>query len=97
MGDEEVKSVKAKADSWFNALMVESGFVPSVQRFLLPQKNTANTIDGEEGANKAWFNFIEKRIEAIQRVVYHVLVRFSVLLTWLPFLLLTIIPSLYDG
>ena len=97
MGNEEAVSVKNKADSWFNSLMIKSGFISTVNTFLLPQEDSVDTIDADEGANKAWFGFIEKRIEAIQRVVYHVMIRFSLLLTWLPFLVLTIVPSLYDG
>src|SRR5690606_33785450 len=43
------------------------------------------------------FPFMEDRIEALQRVVFHVMIRVGLLVTWVPFMLILLIPAVIDG
>lgn len=97
LGLEEQKYITSQAKAWFNTLMIDSGFVEMAYQMLIPSPEELAKSQGFEREANFWFPFVEDRIEALQRVVFHVMIRFSLLLTWIPFMLILLVPAVYDG
>jgi len=82
------------ATEWYQKGLVETGVWQSVYDFLIPspEMKERSSIQADW-----WFDFVEGRIDSLQRSIYHTLTRFALLFSWLPYILLLLIPAIWDG
>lgn len=97
LGVETKNHVHLQAQRWYRSLMLDSGVYESIHYFLIPTEEQRANSRGMENFGLTVFQWVEHRLEAIGNVVYLMLTRISLILLWLPFMLLMLIPSLYDG
>lgn len=94
MGEEYTDSILDKSNQRFKSHLEDTKILQSVKEHLIPNEK----YQGEnlQGTNW-WFNYIDDRFNALSSEYYQFLVRFAVLESWLPYFLLILIPSIYDG
>ncbi len=97
IGEEERRYIEGKATEWFNETLVDTGFLHAMHRFLIPSEEEKAKSKGLENMGGWWFNFLEGRIVAFQYMAYHMFARLALLLTWLPYMAILLMPALYDG
>jgi len=93
-GIEQRDYVLQTATNWFTSATVETGMWKAMYSFLIPTRQQR-----EDSNIKAdwWFQFVEGRIDSLQKSVYHTMTRFALLLSWLPYILILLLPSAWDG
>ena len=96
-GEEEREWVHGKATSWFNSTLIDNGLHSVIRDHLIPTKEQSEVSVGMQTMGKSWFAWVDGRLQAIVNTYYNILLRFALLLTWLPFILILLIPALYDG
>jgi hypothetical protein len=50
-----------------------------------------------EQMGKAWFGWVEGRIKALAKLIYQFCMRLALLASWAPYMLILLLPALYDG
>lgn len=86
-----------KAASWHGVLFYDSGFYDAAMELLIPSQEQKNSSRGISTMGGQWFSYVEGRIEAISLVLYYFLLRLSVVAMWMPYMLVLLVPALYDG
>ncbi|QCF28131.1 DUF4400 domain-containing protein [Hydrocarboniclastica marina] len=86
--------ILGKATGWYTSATIETGMWQAVYDFLIPteQQRAESAIQADW-----WFSFLEGRIESLQKSVYHTMTRFALLLSWLPYILIILLPAAWDG
>lgn len=97
LGREEHRHVYQTATRWYNDTWVENGFYEAVYHHLVPTPEQINASSGMQGLGNTWFTWVGERLNAISMSYYHTLMRFALLMTWAPYFLILLLPSLYDG
>ena len=97
MGEQEYNFISEKATDWFKSGVVESGLLATIYSVLMPTESQIENSEGFEGLSDQWGGFVESRMEAIQILIYHVLLRSALLFNWMPFMLLLAVPAFYSG
>lgn len=90
----DVTMVMDKTQSWYSALVIESGAKEAVSDMFMPR---GGTVDAFERATDWWFTYLANRGETIQRVIFHSIYRLVMLLYWTPFFVIVIIPAVVAG
>lgn len=96
MGVEEAEWVHAKALTIHKSTLYDSGLYAAVYNFLIPTKNQ-EIQSGSPGMGAAWFNYAKSRLVTLSIAYYHVLSRYTLLITWAPYFIILLVPSAYDG
>ncbi len=89
--------IETQASKWFRASMIDSGIYAGVRHAFLPDKAQHKRSKGIENFARPWFTWIEGRIKALMNVIYQFYVRLALLLAWLPYMLILLIPATLDG
>ena len=97
LGKEEHKWVHDKARGWFNASLIDNGLYNATRRHLVPSKQQVADSKGLQNMGNIWFPWVDGRLQAFSNILYHCYSRFALLLTWLPYILIIFIPSIFDG
>lgn len=97
LGREEHDWVHNRARRWFNSSLIDSNVYTAARDHLIPSEEQKKKSKGMEQMGNAWFSWTESRLQAVANTYYHILTRFALLLTWLPYFLILLIPSFFDG
>lgn len=97
LGEESRKWVHNKADDWYKASMVSSGFYKGLHRTFIPTQQEKDNSKALEGFGGWWFDFLDVRIKSFSKVVYQFFLRVAQFQLWMPYMLILLIPSLFDG
>lgn len=97
LGEQTGEWVYGRADKWYQAVMIDSGFYKRMHYTLIPTKEQKEKSRALENFGGKWFSWIEGRIEAFADVVYQFMARAALLTIWAPYMLLLLIPALWDG
>ncbi len=82
---------------WYQSWVVDTQMEQSVRDFLIPTEEQRLRSKGMENMGGFWFVWVEDRIQAFFDVLYQVFTRFALLMVWLPFALILMLPALWDG
>lgn len=89
--------IYGKADDWYQSAMVDSGFSAGMYYVLIPTDEQKANSKGMESMGSWWFEWVEGRITAFREMTYQFMARAALLAVWAPYMLLLLIPALYDG
>ncbi len=82
---------------WYQSWIVDTQMEQSVRDFLIPTEKQRLRSKGMENMGGFWFVWVEDRIQAFFDVLYQVFTRFALMMVWLPFALILMLPALWDG
>jgi len=97
LGPEEARWVHERARDWYNSSLIETGIYQATYNHLLPTLTEKQNSVGMEDFGSPWFNWVESRLQSMANAYYHILARFALLLIWVPYFLILLIPAIYDG
>lgn len=97
LGVETRKWVKRKADAWYESSMIDSGFYVGMHRVFIPTQAEREKSIGMEGFGGWWFDYMDGRIKAFSKVVSQFYLRIAQFALWMPYMLILLLPSLFDG
>lgn len=97
LGTESVEWIRDRADSWYNATMIETGIYRTLYTVMIPTKRERESSVGLEGLGGPLWPWVEGRLTALMHVVYQVYARVALFLVWAPYMLILLIPSIWDG
>lgn len=89
-----------RATDYFSKFFVETGIQAESFYVFVPQESAADdsaTVDLERSAESTVIPWFESRLRTVWVTVYLLMMRLSVALLWLPFVLLTFTPFLIDA
>ncbi|HID9974031.1 TPA: DUF4400 domain-containing protein, partial [Pseudomonas aeruginosa] len=77
-----------------SALVIDSGAKKIVSDMLMPR---GGTVDAFEKNVDWWFQYLESRGEAVQKIIYQMVYRIVLTIYWLPLLIVVLVPAIYAG
>lgn len=89
--------IEDRADGWFQASIIDSGFYASAHHTLIPTEEEKAASRGMRDMGAAWFVWIEGRLDALVSLVRQFYARVAMVLVWAPYLLILFVPAAYDG
>jgi hypothetical protein len=78
----------------FNAWIIDSGFLQGLRDHMIPVEIDSASTDKLQ---KKTGDYASRFIETFQYISYELIIRFTTLLWWLPYILLIAIPALFDA
>lgn len=96
MGVEDAEWVHQKAIKIHQSTLFDSGLYDAIYNFLIPTREQ-QIQSGAPGMGAVWFNYAKSRLETLSLAYYHMLTRYALLMTWLPYFLILLVPATYDG
>lgn len=97
LGYESRHWIREQAETWYHSSMIDSGFYEGMYYTLIPTGEQRKSSQGIEDMGSWWFQWVEGRIEALANVVYQFFTRAALLMTWAPYMLILLLPAVYDG
>ena len=97
LGYETRQWINNTAGGWYKTSILDSGFYDAMYHTLIPTEEERKKSKGMENMGQRWFVWVEGRIEAFTNVIYQFYVRLALLFSWIPYLFILFIPSVYDG
>ncbi|MBR7889834.1 DUF4400 domain-containing protein [Marinomonas sp. A79] len=97
LGPETSEWINNKADSWHKLIMIDSGIERGIYRTFIPTEKARKESRGMEEMGQFWFDWIKGRINTLSEVVYQFLARIALLVVWSPYMLILLVPAVYDG
>lgn len=94
LGDSDMEKVLEKTNRYYSALVIDSGAKKIVSDMLMPR---GGTVDAFEKNVDWWFQYLESRGEAVQKIIYQMLYRIVLTIYWLPLLIVVLVPAIYAG
>ncbi len=86
-----------KAQSWFQASVIDSGFYRQLHHLLIPTEQERQRSKGLEDFGRGLFSWLSIRLDALMRILYQFTIRLALLGLWWPYLLLVGIPAIWEG
>ena len=97
LGKRTSDAIRDRANDWHQTIVYDSGMHSGVLDFLIPTEERRKASKGIETMGQFWFDWTKGRVEAISRVIHQFCLRASLVVTWMPFLLILLLPAIYDG
>jgi len=97
LGQSSVGWIHDSASAWYTTLVIDTDMLGAIHRFLVPTANQREASTGIQDMGSGFFSWWEGRIEALGALIYQVLARFALLLMWLPYITVLIVPAVFDG
>ncbi|AWE88869.1 hypothetical protein CSC28_7134 (plasmid) [Pseudomonas paraeruginosa] len=94
LGDSDMEKVLEKTNRYYSALVIDSGAKKIVSDMLMPR---GGTVDAFEKNVDWWFQYLESRGEAVQKIIYQMVYRIVLTIYWLPLLIVVLVPAIYAG
>lgn len=97
LGRETVEWIDRTALHWYNRSMWDTGVYRTLHKLLIPTPEERAASRGMEGIGGKIFPWVDDRLAAMMNVVYQVFARAALLLVWAPYMLIMLLPALWDG
>lgn len=97
MGKDQHDDLISRTNALYTKVNLDTGLNATVQSFFVPTAEERERSRAWEGLGRVWFSFIENRGEALAKVMYHIYYRLLLLLMWLPYMAVIILPSIFGG
>jgi hypothetical protein len=86
-----------KAQGWFQASLVDSGFYQALHHLLIPTEQERQHSKGLEDFGQELFTWLSVRLEALMRMCYQFYPRLALFSLWWPDLLWVGLPAIWEG
>ena len=96
LGSESRYWIREQAESWYQSVMIDSGFYEGMYYTLIPTEEQRKNSRGMENMGTWWFVWAKGRMEALANVVYQFMTRTALFMTWAPYMLILLLPAIYD-
>lgn len=97
LGKDTRKWVTGKADAWYQSSVIDSGFYTGLHRTFIPTQEEKDGSLALESFGGWWFDFLSARINTFTKVIYQFYLRTAQFYLWMPYMLILLVPSLFDG
>lgn len=97
LGADTLSWVRERSGGWFQTTMIDSGVKSGIYNHLIPTEEQKARSVGLEKFGEGWFNLVANRIDSLMLVVQQSYMRLALLSIWAPYMLLLLIPAIYDG
>lgn len=97
LGSETLEWISGKSTDWYTATALDTGLKDGMYYLLIPTEEQRARSSGLETFGDWWFDLAAERIESLMLVLQQIYMRLALLLVWSPYVLLLLIPSVYDG
>lgn len=91
----DMNTVIRRTDSLYTSLVLDSGAKAAVSDLLMPRGE--RLVESFEAKVDWWFEYLASRGAALQKILYQMVYRVMMLLFWLPFLAVVLLPALFAG
>lgn len=91
----DYKRVIDSTNKLYTTLIIDSGAKEMVADVFMPRGT--ETVDAFEKNVGWWFNYLEARGEALQKIIYQIIFRGLLTLYWLPFFAVVVVPAIFAG
>lgn len=99
LGYKGSQSVFGDATRWHKSIVIDSGAYDATVDMLIPtakQKKKSRGIQ-RMGTAEGWFDWVRGRIDTVSEVIHHTFIRVALLKVWSPYIVIFLIPAVYDG
>ncbi|WP_137887486.1 DUF4400 domain-containing protein [Pseudomonas sp. 2FE] len=93
-GQDDLASILEKTDGYYTTMVIDSGAKKTVSDMFMPR---GGTVDAFEKNVNWWFDYLETRGVAIQKILYQMIYRAVLTMYWIPLLAAVLIPAIYAG
>lgn len=97
LGQQSRNWIHDKARNWYQVSMIDSGAYEGIKRHLIPSEEERAKSRGIEKMGGKFFEWWQGRIDALSTVVYQLYARLALAILWLPYMLVLLIPAIFDG
>ncbi|HHG4593419.1 TPA: DUF4400 domain-containing protein [Pseudomonas aeruginosa] len=97
LGGADMARMEEKTRAWFTALVLDSGAKAMVSDVFMQKSDSRGTVDALERKTRWWFDYLDSRGVALQKIVYQMLYRMVLTMFWLPLLGVVVVPAVYAG
>ena len=97
LGEDTADYIRARADGWYDGIVVENRMEEEVLHFFIPTKEEKRNSRGMETMGSGLFVWVEERINVFFDLIFWVFKRLALLLVWLPLLLPLLVVAVGDG
>lgn len=93
---EDMRLVIQKTDTFYVSLILDSGIKKAVSDLFMPKAN-ASSVESFDESVGWWFQYLAERGVALQKIIYQINYRIVMILYWLPFLIVVLVPAAFAG
>ncbi len=97
MGVETRNMIHLKAQNWYRASVIDSGFYEEMHHLFIPTQEQRAKGPGMKDFGTKYFVWIENRLEALTTVFYQFFTRLALFSIWMPYMMIMLLPAMYDG
>ena len=97
LGSEQQIWIKEKADEWYTANLIDNGLYDFVWNIFIPTDEEKARSLGMENMGDFLFDYMGGRLESLTSTVYQFMMRVALLMSWWPFMVMVLVPAVYDG
>ena len=98
LGYEAARNTEGRAERWFDALFVKTGVMDASYRATTtPEKEGLRDLDRLNEILDQGLQWAETRLRVLWAAAFQFMVRISVAVMWLPFIVLILIPFIVDS
>lgn len=97
LGREASDWIDRRAEGIYNSTIVQTGFREALWHTFIPTAEERERSTGLQNLGSVWFQWAGARIEAVLATIYQTYKRLVLLMAWAPFMVLLLVPALYDG
>ena len=97
LGADSQQWVHETAQRWYDKTMIDSGVYEAMHRHVIPSPDERANSRGMENLGTTIFAWAEDRLGAMMRVIYQVYSRAAMAALWAPYILILLIPAVFDG
>jgi len=97
MGLDTYHWMHSTAQAWVQSSLMDSGVYQTVYDHLIPTAEQKARGVGMQGFGEGWFAWVHTRLDALVRVILLFYARCALLMLWLPYALILLVPALFDG
>lgn len=91
----DYKRVVDSTNRIYTSLVIDSGAKQVVSDVFMPRGK--DTVDAFEKNVGWWFDYLQTRGEALQKIIYQVVYRGVLTLFWVPFFAVVVVPAVFAG
>ncbi len=95
LSDSDMDTILGQTNKLYTLLVIDSGLKAETGNMFLPRGK--ETVDAFEEKVGWWFDYLEARGEALQKIIYQIVYRLVLAIHWLPFMVVTLVPSVFSG
>lgn len=98
MGVENARWIARTGEGWYDSSIMDSGLQEGIKHTFVPtEQERVRSGALKDFGYELWFPYLNTRGEVLLQVLHQLFYRLAMLVAWVPFLLLAVIPATIDG